>query len=70
MKQIAISTEYITLGQFLKFAGIIESGAMAKVFLSENMCIVNEEDENRRGRKLYDGYTVVVLGKKYQIVRG
>jgi ribosome-associated protein len=51
-KQIHISTETITLGQFLKLADIIQSGGMAKWFLSEYEVYVNGEPENRRGRKL------------------
>ncbi|MGN1387419.1 MAG: S4 domain-containing protein YaaA [Bacillus sp. (in: firmicutes)] len=52
MKKISISTEYITLGQFLKVADIIDSGGMAKWFLSEHEVYVNNELDVRRGRKL------------------
>ncbi len=54
-KVIEITTEYITLGQFLKLADIIQSGGEAKSFLKEYSLIVNNESENRRGRKLRDG---------------
>ena len=47
--------EYITLGVLLKIAGIIDTGGQAKFFLSENVVLVNGEEENRRGRKLYHG---------------
>ena len=47
--------EYITLGVLLKIAGIIDTGGQAKFFLSENTVLVNGEEENRRGRKLYHG---------------
>lgn len=67
MKEIKISTEYITLGQFLKYVGIIDSGFLAKIYLSENYVVVNNESENRRGRKLYPGYEIVVEGQKYLI---
>ena len=53
--QIKIDTEYITLGQFLKLADIIQSGGMAKWFLSEHEVYVNEEQDQRRGRKLRAG---------------
>lgn len=66
--EIKISTEYITLGQFLKYAGIIDSGAYAKMFLQENDIYVNDELESRRGRKLYPGYKVRVYSKEYLIV--
>ena len=68
MKEIKIYTEYVTLGQFLKLADIIQTGGEAKFFLSENRIIVNGEEDNRRGRKLRDGDIVEVLGKNYKIV--
>jgi len=67
MKEIKINTEYITLGQILKFTAIISSGAMAKMFLAETEVMVNGEKEDRRGRKLYPGDIVEVLGQKYQV---
>ncbi|MBK0010439.1 MULTISPECIES: S4 domain-containing protein YaaA [Priestia] len=51
--EIKISTEYITLGQFLKLADVIQTGGMVKWFLSEHEVYVNGELEERRGRKLY-----------------
>lgn len=50
-----IDTEYITLGQFLKLAGVIDTGGMAKWFLSEHDIFVNNEQDQRRGRKLRAG---------------
>ncbi|MEW9501187.1 S4 domain-containing protein YaaA [Jeotgalibacillus marinus] len=52
---IRINTEYITLGQFLKLAEVIQSGGMAKWFLSEHEVYINQELDQRRGRKLRDG---------------
>ncbi|KOO45915.1 S4 domain-containing protein YaaA [Priestia koreensis] len=54
MKEVRISTEVITLGQFLKLADVIQTGGMAKWFLQEYEVYVNQEPENRRGRKLKD----------------
>lgn len=51
---IEIEGKYITLGQFLKLADIISSGGMAKPFLQQMEVFVNNQPENRRGRKLYD----------------
>lgn len=68
MENIAITTEYITLGQLLKIANIISSGGEAKWFLAENTVLVNDELESRRGRKLYKGMTIKVLNKEYKIV--
>ena len=67
MKEIKINKEYITLGQMLKFTAIISSGAMAKMFLAETEVIVNGDKEDRRGRKLYPGDIIEVLGQKYQV---
>ena len=55
MKEIQIWSEYITLGQLLKLANVISNGAEAKSYLAEVMPLVNGEDENRRGKKLYPG---------------
>lgn len=62
-----ISTEYITLGQFLKFANIIETGGREKEFLKTNVVLVNSIEENRRGRKLYRGDVVEVNNKSFKI---
>lgn len=55
MKEIKIDTEFITLGQFLKLAEVIQTGGMAKWFLGEYVVFVNDEQDQRRGRKLYSG---------------
>jgi S4 domain protein YaaA len=68
MKEIKITTEYITLGQFLKFTGIIDTGAQSKIFLENEKVMVNGEEEYRRGRKLYEGYEIA-LGKNIYIIR-
>lgn len=62
MKKIGISTEYITLGQFLKLAECISTGGEAKFFLQEKRVLVNGEPDNRRGRKLVVGDRVEVEG--------
>ena len=58
--QIEIRDTYITLGQFLKLANVISSGGMAKPFLQQMEVFVNDELENRRGKKLYDTDTVSI----------
>lgn len=67
MEEKKISTEYITLGQFLKFANIIETGGREKEFLKTNVVLVNSIEENRRGRKLYRGDVVEVNNKSFKI---
>ena len=68
-KVIEITTEYITLGQFLKLADIIQSGGEAKSFLRDHSLIVNNENENRRGKKLRDG-DEVKYGNSAYVIRG
>lgn len=65
--EIEISTEYITLGQFLKFSDIIQNGGEAKLFLANNEVLVNGEPDNRRGRKLRSGDSVSIAGLNYKI---
>lgn len=66
---IAIKTEYITLGQFLKFSQIIDFGGLAKGFLANHEVLVNGEIESRRGRKLYPGDQIAVEGQSYIIAQ-
>lgn len=56
-----IDTEFIKLDQLLKYASIVQSGADAKFFISNNCVFVDEQIENRRGRKIYDSMKVKVL---------
>ena len=67
MEQININSEYITLGQFLKYVGIIDCGSYAKQFLLENNVYINNEQDQRRGRKIYPGDVVKVLNKMYEV---
>ena len=62
MESIQIQTEFITLGQFLKLASIIDSGGAAKWFLSEYEVYINGELDVRRGRKLRVGDRIEVPG--------
>jgi ribosome-associated protein len=60
--QVPISGENIRLGQFLKLANAIDSGADAKALLADDRVEVNGEIETRRGRQLVRGDAVVVDG--------
>ena len=67
--EIVINTDYITLGQFLKLADIIQSGGEAKSFLAQNEVKIDGISDNRRGRKLRGGEVLEILGQKYEIKR-
>lgn len=58
MESIPITNTYITLGQLLKHRGVIDTGGAAKWYLAQHIVYVNGEQENRRGRKLYEGDTI------------
>ncbi|KRM94323.1 hypothetical protein FC56_GL001276 [Lentilactobacillus senioris DSM 24302 = JCM 17472] len=68
-KEVFVSGEYITLGQLLKEESIISSGGQAKWYLKENAVSVNDEPDDRRGRKLYDGDNVDVPGEGMFFIR-
>ena len=67
MENIKITTEFITLGQLLKIKDYISSGGAAKYFLVENEVFVNNELEQRRGRKLYPNDVIKIDNKEYMI---
>lgn len=64
MRQIAIDTPTIQLGQLLKKADVIATGGQAKRFLLDIDVRVNGERETRRGRKLSPGDTVEIPGQE------
>ena len=57
---VSVQDGAIRLGQFLKLAGIADSGAGARELLAEGEVTVNGEVEQRRGRQLSSGDVVVV----------
>ncbi|VTR78618.1 RNA-binding S4 domain-containing protein [Cellulomonas hominis] len=60
MTIVPISDDTIRLGQFLKLAGLADSGADARTLLEEGEVTVNGEPEARRGRQLHRGDVVEV----------
>ena len=66
-KEAGIRTETIALGQFLKFAGIVDEGGEAKRLVQAGEVEVNGETETRRGRKLRPGDVVSFQGKSYAV---
>jgi ribosome-associated protein len=57
---VPISDDSIRLGQFLKLAGLADSGADARALIEEGEVTVNGEPELRRGRQLRKGDVVAV----------
>lgn len=63
--EINIKTEYIKLDQLLKFAGLTDTGGLAKEIIQEGLVKVNEEVCTMRGKKIRSGDTVCV--EDYQV---
>jgi ribosome-associated protein YbcJ (S4-like RNA binding protein) len=57
----------IRLGQFLKLAGLADSGAAVKPLLAYGRVKVNNETESRRGRQLHLGDVVTVDGRSVAV---
>lgn len=67
--QIPISTEFIKLQDFLKFANVCESGGMAKTFIQNEQVQVNGETCVQRGKKLRPGDTVRFMGNTWKVTQ-
>ncbi len=67
MENIKLREEYIKLGQALKAAGFVESGAEAKEVITEGLVYVNGRIELQRGKKLYAGDIVKYNGEEISI---
>lgn len=68
MEKIQISTEFIKLDSFLKWASIVSSGAEAKMYIQDEMVYVNGEICTQRGKKIYKGDVVAFNGKEYSVI--
>ena len=62
-KTIQITTEYIKLDAFLKFAGACLTGGDAKLVIQEGRVTVNGESCTMRGKKLRPGDRVMIDGE-------
>ncbi len=62
MKTVKIHTEFIKLQQVLKLAGLIDQGSDVKYYLSEGRVLVNGEVATQRGKKIYPGDVVALMG--------
>ncbi len=67
---VTIRDASIRLGQFLKLAGLIDSGSDAKAVIAEGLVRVNDEVEIRRGRQLRPGDTVSVGEHTARVTNG
>ncbi|ACB83602.1 S4 domain-containing protein YaaA [Natranaerobius thermophilus] len=66
-RKVEINSEYITLGQLLKYVNIVATGGEVKHFLKEEDIEVNGEKTEQRGKKLYPG-DIVNLKDQEEII--
>ena len=66
-QDVPIRGRTIKLGQLLKLAAVVDSGAEVKAFLSAVPVSVNGDIETRRGRQLFAGDVVRVAGRELRV---
>ncbi|WP_416674583.1 RNA-binding S4 domain-containing protein [Egbenema bharatensis] len=64
---MAAQGDTIRLDQFLKWAGVVQTGGEAKVLIQFGEVEVNGETETRRGRKLVEGDRVSFQGQDFTV---
>jgi ribosome-associated protein len=64
---VPIGGEAIRLGQFLKFAGLLDSGGNVKEAIVDGLVAVNGEVDLRRGRQLQLGDIVSFDGRSVRV---
>jgi ribosome-associated protein len=69
-RDVPIRDDSIRLGQFLKHAGLIDSGADAKGVIADGLVRVNDAVETRRGRQLRLGDTVAFGDQSARVTGG
>lgn len=70
IEKVEITTEFIKLDSFLKFAGLTDTGGQAKELVLEGQVKVNGEVCTMRGKKIRPGDTVEVQGYCFEAVEG
>jgi ribosome-associated protein len=64
---VRLRDESIKLGQFLKLADLVDTGADAKGLLAQGLVRVNGDVETRRGRQLVAGDLVECAGRRARV---
>ena len=67
MEEIRINTPFIKLDQLVKFAGLAETGARARILIDLGEFNVNGEYCTKRGKKIKPGDVIEFKGKKYKV---
>lgn len=67
IEDVPIGGEDIRLGQFVKFAGLLDSGGNVKEAIIDGYVTVNGEVDRRRGRQLQVGDIVSFEGCRLRV---
>jgi ribosome-associated protein len=67
-REVEITGQMIRLGQLLKLAGVVASGAETKLVMAGGAITVNGEPELRRGRQLHPGDVVATEGEQLRVI--
>ena len=68
MEKIKIETDYIKLDQFLKLAGVVQTGGQGKMLILEKNIMVNDQVCTQRGKKLRKDDIIEIKGYQSYIV--
>ena len=60
MEEVAITTTTIQLDQFLKWAGIVETGGQVKLFIEDGLIFINGIQVHERRKKIQHGDIVEI----------
>lgn len=69
VRPVRVSGE-IRLGQFLKLAGLVDTGSEGKELIAAGSVLVNDEVETRRGRQLVEGDVVRANDASARVLAG
>lgn len=62
MEEVAITTETIQLDQFLKWAGVVESGGQVKLLMEDGLIQINGIVAAERRKKVQPGDVIKIEG--------
>ncbi len=68
-EKVMITTEFIKLDSFLKYAGLTDTGGQAKELVLDGQVKVNGEVCTMRGKKIRPGDVVEVQGAIFEAVQ-